>query len=97
MQFHLIMDALGQSFDGDDVLSSGALGRIDTGDNRIAIDQYGTRAAFSLLASDLGSRQTKSQPEKGSKCFARFCFESLLDAIYGKGNLFCHKFFLMFF
>jgi hypothetical protein len=74
MQLHLIMDALSQSFDGNDVLSSGALGRVDTGDNRIAIDQHSARAALSLLASDLGPGELQAQPEKGSQRFTRFAF-----------------------
>jgi hypothetical protein len=78
------MHPLGQPLDGNDVLSGGAFGGIDAGNNRLTFDQDGAGAALGLLAPDLGPRETKAQTEEGRERFARLGFKRLLDAVDGK-------------
>jgi hypothetical protein len=54
------MDALGKSFNCDNCFSIGALGRINTRDDRLAIHKDSTCSALSFLTADLSSREAKS-------------------------------------
>ncbi len=71
VQFHLVVHALGESFDSDDHLSIGALGRIDARDNRLTVNEDCTRAALRFFTTDLCTRQTKALAKERGEGFAR--------------------------
>ena len=58
-----------QAFDGDDLLPSGTLGRIDARQNRLAIHHHGTGTAFSFVATDLGTCEPEALTQQVGQGF----------------------------
>jgi hypothetical protein len=65
------MHALGESLDGDDHLSIGALGRIDTRYNGLAVYKDSACPALCFFTTDLCTRQTKTLAEERGESLAR--------------------------
>jgi hypothetical protein len=64
MKLHLFMDALSKSFDGNDHLSSRALGGIDARDHRLAIYEHRTGTALGFFTADLCADEAQSLAQK---------------------------------
>jgi hypothetical protein len=86
VQFHFFVHTLSQSLDRDNGPTVGALGRIDTGHNRLAVYENGARAALGFFTSDLCACEVKSLAEEGGEGFTRDGSEGMGLSVNGKGN-----------
>jgi hypothetical protein len=93
VQFHLFVDTLGKSLDGDDGLAIRALGGIDARHNRLIFHEDGTRSALGLTTSDFGACEVKSLAEEGGKGFAWDGRQGEGLSVNCKGNLIVHGLF----
>src|SRR5918993_1316367 len=92
MKFHLVVHALGESFNGEDSFPIRALGRIDARDHRLAVHKDSTSAALCLFTSDLRAGQAQSLAEECGECFAPERLKIMRDTINRKRDLIHHSF-----
>jgi hypothetical protein len=82
VKVHLVMDALRQTFDGDNLFSIRTFSGVNARHNRLTIHKDGTRAALSFVAANLCPRQTKSFAQESGKSFSRDGLKRILNIIY---------------